>query len=209
MMKNVNQFVRVLAAVLIGVALISSLAHAQHQMTNPNNLPPCPAPNYTKHIDQERYAKWNKCWGDTGKYVGEFNNGEKTGYGYGEATFADGRYVGSFNNGERHGQGVTTFRNGDKYEGNYVKGLPDGYGTYTYANSNKYVGEFKEGKQEGQGRYKYSSGDLYVGFFKGNKFHGEGTYTKPDGTEQSGLWVNDVLKIKKRTLRLQKNLKTN
>ena len=73
-MKNVSQIIRVLAAVLIGVTFISSLAHAQQ--TNPNKLRPCPKPDYSKNTDSERFAKWTNCWG---RYQVELNKDYKGG----------------------------------------------------------------------------------------------------------------------------------
>lgn len=63
-MKNVSQIVRALAAVVIGITFISSLAHAQQ--INPKKLPLCPKPDYSKKIDigiGGRTEKWTKCWG--------------------------------------------------------------------------------------------------------------------------------------------------
>jgi hypothetical protein len=60
-MKQFNQVIKILAAVLIGVTFISSHAHAQQ--TNPNKLRPCPKPDYSKKTDFERFANWTNCWG--------------------------------------------------------------------------------------------------------------------------------------------------
>ena len=103
-MKQFNQIIRVLAAVLIGATSISSLAHAQQ--TNPNKLRPCPKPDYSKNTDIERIAKWTNCWG---RYEVELHKDYK-------GDVLEGEWL----NGGLHGLGTYTFaNNGEKYVGEF------------------------------------------------------------------------------------------
>jgi hypothetical protein len=186
-MKNISQIVRVLAAVLIGATLISTLAHAQQ--TNPNRLRPCPKPDYSKKIDigiGGRTEKWTKCWGVVtvrGMVLeGEWVNGNLNGQG--TTTFPNGeKYVGEYKDGKKNGQGTYYFladnqSKGDKYVGEFKDGKYHGQGTYTFASGAKHVGEYKDGLKNGQGTYTFASGDKYVGEYKDDKENGQGTYTK-------------------------------
>ena len=197
-MKNVSQIVRVLAAVLIGATFISSLAHAQQ--TNPNKLPLCPKPDYSKNTDFERFANWTNCWGRyqvelhkdfKGDVLeGEWLNGWL--HGHGMYTNANGeKYVGEYKDGKKNGQGTYTFTNGEKYVGEYKDGKKNGQGTYTYTDGNKYVGEFKDGNQNGQGTATFASGAKYVGEFKDGKNNGQGTYTYANGDKYVGEFKDD------------------
>ena len=81
-----------------------------------DELPPCEG-------DQMTWTACSYTWASGEKYVGEWKDGKRNGYG--TYTFADGnKYVGEYKEGGRHGQG-----------------------TYTYANGDKYVGEWKDGKR--------------------------------------------------------------
>jgi hypothetical protein len=192
-MKQFNQIIRVLAAVLIGATSISSLAHAQQ--TNPNKLRPCPKPDYSKNTDSERFANWTNCWGryqvELHKdYKGDVLEGEWLNglqHGQGTYTYANGdKYVGNFKNGKSHGQGTYTYPSGDKHVGEYKDDKKHGQGTYTYPSGDKYVGEYKDDKKHGQGTYTYANGDKYVGNFKDGIYHGQGTYTYANGDKYVG-----------------------
>ena len=116
------------------------------------------------------------------KYVGEWKNGKK--HGYGTLTFKDskgspdGGYIGEWKNGKFHGHGTYTFK--------------DEYGSYN--------GEFKNGLYDGQGilifEWKMKS---YEGEFKNGKFHGQGVlFFLPNGENpekrilRKGRWFQDV-----------------
>ena len=194
-MKTVSQIVRVLAAVLIGVTFISTLAHAQQ--TNPNRLRPCPKPDYSKNSDIGigfGTEKWTNCWGVVtvrGMVLeGEWVNGNLNGQG--TTTFPNGeKYVGEYKDGKYQGQGTFTFADGNKYVGEFQDGKYQGQGTFTHANGDKYVGGQKDGEKNGQGTYTYANGDKYVGEFKNGVIHGLGMKTLTDGSWYYGEWQND------------------
>jgi len=126
---------------------------------------------------------------DGDKYAGGFLLGAF--HGNGTFTTAKDKYVGEYKNGYKNGFGTQTYSNGDKYVGEYKNGYKNGNGTYTYANGDKYVGEWKFNRKVGYGTQTYSNGDKYVGEFKDDKYHGKGNMTFPDGKIQSGIWAND------------------
>jgi hypothetical protein len=179
--------------------MFSSFVHAQ--LNNPNKLPPCPKPDYSKKTEIERTAKWTRCWGsikaelDT-PFKGSFHEGEWLNgvpHGLGTYTFANGdKYVGEFKDGMRNGKGTNTFANGEKYVGEYKGGKRDGQGTNTFANGETYVGEFKDGKYHGQGTTTFPNGNRYVGEFKGGKRDGRGTYTFPNGETYVGEFKDNT-----------------
>ena len=169
-------------------------------LKNPNNLPPCPKPDYSKKTEIERTAKWTRCWGsikaelDT-PFKGSFHEGEWLNgvpHGLGTYTFANGdKYVGEWKDGMRNGQGTNTFANGDKYVGEWKDAKYHGLGTATFANGEKYVGEWKDDKYHGQGTATFANGDKYVGEYKDGKSNGHGTYTFAGGDKYVGEYKDD------------------
>jgi hypothetical protein len=200
-MKNVSEIIRVLAAAVIGVAFINSLAHAQQ--TNPNKLPLCPKPDYSKSFDVGvggRTEKWTNCWGRyqvefQKKHLGNVFEGEwlnGIGNGYGMYTYGNGhKYVGKFKEGKFHGQGTYTFTNSEKYVGEFKEGKVHGQGTHTYSNGDEYIGEFKDDKENGFATLNYANGNKYIGEFKDGKINGLGTYTEADGSRYAGEFKDD------------------
>jgi len=199
--------------VLLGAIHLCLLANAQQ--VNPNNLPPCPKPDYSKSTDLGaggRTEKWSNCWGKyrielSGDYKGDVLEGKwLDGWLHGQATYthANGdKYVGQYKNGYRHGQGTLYFLEdnqwkGDKYVGEYRDGKWNGQGTYTHANGDKYVGEYRDGKYDGQGTYTYANGNKYVGQFKNGKYHGMGTdYYLADNQWKGDKYVGEFRDGKK------------
>jgi len=212
-MKNVNQIIKTIAAVLIGTTFISSLAHAQQN--NPNRLPPC---------QRDKTVQYHNCFGtfkaangDVGvgefkngtyhgqvtytyangdKYVGEFKDGKFHGQGtfhyLANNQFKGGMYVGEFRDNKKNGQGTYTSPNGEQYVGEYEDDKYQGQGTYTSPNGEKYVGGYKNDKYHGQGTYTWANGDVYVGAFKDGNKNGLGIMTLVDGSWHYGEWKNNI-----------------
>ena len=114
--------------------LVSSIAHAQK--VNPNNLPPCPKPDYSKSYDVGvggRTEKWNNCWG---RYIAKLSNG-----------FKDDVLEGEWQNSLLHGHGTYYHLANNDFKGN------------------KYVGEFKNGKSHGEGTFFYLANNRFKGKF--------------------------------------------
>ena len=131
------------------------------------------------------------------KYTGQVNNKCKP-HGHGEYTVIIGsKYVGEFVNGKRHGYGVYTFGKdspcaGDRYEGDYFEGQPCGNCVYYYAGGDRYEGEWYRG-MNGRGIMYYSDGTKYDGEWKHNKKHGYGFFSDKDNHKMLQLWDNGEL----------------
>jgi hypothetical protein len=142
---------------------LSSLAQAQ--LNNPNNLPPCPNPDYSKKTEKQRVAKWTNCWGRIKVEL--------------DTTYKGDVLEGEWINGMPNGMGIYTATNGDKYVGGYEDGNKNGLGTYTYANGDKYVGEFKGAKFHGQGTLTFSNGKKQEGIWENHNFIREAKVNLP------------------------------
>lgn len=73
------------------------------------------------------------------------------------------KYVGEFENNHRHGYGMYQFPNGDIYEGEFEHGVMSGTGTYHYKNGDRYEGEFADNAINGIGTYYAADGHLFSG----------------------------------------------
>lgn len=155
--------------------LFSSFGHAQQ--INPNNLPPCPKPDYSKSYDLGvggRTEKWHNCFG---RYVIELTTNLK-----GDV------YEGEFQNGSANGQGTHYY-----YANNEFKG-------------SKYVGEYKDNNRSGQGTLTFANGEKYVGEFKDDKRNGLGINYFTNGRIEEGIWENDkFIRVAKVNLPIQNN----
>ena len=150
---------------------------------------------------------WTNCLGDRYGYVGEYQQGKRTGWG--TLTFTDGRkYVGEFYVGAFQGEGTLFSANGtvvnsgiwiwnvfqgegrkqkNNIEESMRSSLPkcpasgtndNCFGTETYGSGNKYVGEFKDGSYHGKGVLLSVKGEII----------------------KSGLWIDGELKEQQNNL---------
>ena len=95
------------------------------------------------------------------KYIGQFKNGKREGYGI--MFFPDGgRYEGNWDNDLANGKGIEYYRNGDRYEGEYFKDEEDGEGVYYYNNGDRIIGNYKNGKKIGKHVKLCSNGEIEV-----------------------------------------------
>jgi hypothetical protein len=180
------------------------------EQINPNKLPLCPTPDYSKKRDDERVSRWTKCWG---KYTvenrvdkkgdtqeGEWDNGNLNGYGiYTHAS--RNKYVGNFQDGLKHGKGKYLYVDGGTYAGDWLNDKQNGQGTYIHANESMYVGDFKDAKPHGRGIYFTTSGEIFDGEFKDGKWEGQGILTFHDGSKIEGIWRNNEF-IRKEKIKL-------
>jgi hypothetical protein len=83
--------------------------------------------------------------------------------------YADGTfYVGEFDEGKRSGLGLRTLKNSNVYYyGHYKNGLKDGFGKLIDLEDDTviYEGEFKKGKKHGHGNYQKVGQLKYKGEF--------------------------------------------
>ncbi|CAI2378864.1 unnamed protein product [Moneuplotes crassus] len=128
-------------------------------------------------------------------YQGQVNKktGLKHGRGTYEWNSGDGkgaRYVGDWVNDKKEGYGIYYYANGDKYEGEWMKGNKHGLGVMTWAGGDIYKGEYKVGDRSGKGKITWNSGDSYEGYFYNSKLHGRGTFYWANGDKFEGIWQN-------------------
>ncbi len=188
---------KTIAKLLIAMALSCGAAYAQ-ELNNPNNLPTCPEPDFSKKTDLERVSRWHNCWG---VYKVELLEG-----------FKGDVYKSEFRNGQIHGYAIIDlFSRKEKYVGEYANGKMNGKGKYNYADGSTYVGEWKDNKVNGQGVYTAANGDKYVGELKDGMYDGQGIFTYAKGGKQEGIWKNNtfIRAAKVNLSNLNNNIATN
>lgn len=109
---------------------------------------------------------------DGSLYRGDYkeNNGliELTGEGY--IIYPNGdEYVGEFKNGNLSGYGTYSFEDGETHCGTFLNGVPNGVGLHEYIKGSVYIGEFKNGlRGDGYGLYCFPNGKIEFGLWKNN-----------------------------------------
>ena len=100
-------------------------------------------------------------------------------------------YEGNFENGERTGYGRNINHNGYSYEGYWKNGQYNGHGVFTRLDGLIYDGEMggDNGTRNGQGKLTYPDGKTYEGGWKNGKMEGHGTFTWPDGKAYVGDYL--------------------
>jgi hypothetical protein len=123
------------------------------------------------------------------RYVGQFKNGKR--HGYGTYHFVTGdRFEGEYRNGLREGYGTYQFKKGDRYVGYFHKGKYHRWGAYFFTNGDKFFGEYENGLRNGKGTHARINGERYEGEFLAGKRHGLGRCTFSNGERYAGAWKN-------------------
>ncbi len=136
---------------------------------------------------KKKECKGVRKYDDGSVYDGEFTYGEPNGMG--TLTLSNGnKYVGQFQDGLRSGNGKMEYTNGDIFEGEWATDKKHGAGTYTWADGTKYVGNYFEGVMQGEGTITLKNGESYEGEWKAGVAHGEGTYSAVDGSTHRGKY---------------------
>ena len=86
------------------------------------------------------------------------------------------KYIGQFVNGKREGYGIMYFSSGGKYEGHWKNGLAEGKGIEYYQNGDRFEGDYHEDEEHGQGVYYFKNGDRIMGDY--NNGEKVGTHVK-------------------------------
>lgn len=134
-------------------------------------------------LDRKFHGKGSYYYHEEGqfkgnRFEGQFQNGD---FFKGTYYFASGsKYIGEFRDGVRHGFGKDSFVDGSSYEGGYFDGRRHGKGTEIYSNGHKYIGSFQNNKKNGFG-IMYFLKERYEGNFKDNEYHGVGKYFYENG----------------------------
>jgi SH3-like domain-containing protein len=128
---------------------------------------------------------------DGRKYVGEFQEGVRTGRGM--MTYPDGaKYVGDWQNDEPNGKGTLILVDKFEYTGEFANGARHGEGTFETADGKKYVGQWQNDVPHGQGRIIDPGREEFVGQFENGRRNGPGEATYSDGTRYKGQWADDL-----------------
>jgi len=92
------------------------------------------------------------------------------------------KYMGEYIEGNRHGYGIHIIpKTGDAYIGQYSDDCSEGLGIFKFGSlGESYAGDWTQGLFNGTGVYKYSDGGRYVGQFEMDKKHGLGVVVKQD-----------------------------
>ena len=146
-------------------------------------------------LNEDGSEKSNK-WVGSHKYVGDWQDNKK--HGFGIQYYANGdKYEGGWFENKRHGQG--TFWVADaknklrrEYTGDWESDVKQGRGTMFYKSGDRYDGMWMDNLPHGEGRMIYSNGDVYEGMWYMGKRSGYGVMTKRCGDHFEGHWVNDM-----------------
>jgi len=88
-------------------------------------------------------------------YSGQWSHGQMAGKGHFIDEKTGDMYVGEFQNGLRSGMGICTYTSGDVYEGEWLNGNRHGFGVFDYKNGDHFEGLWVEDKKEGKGVHFY------------------------------------------------------
>jgi SH3-like domain-containing protein len=128
---------------------------------------------------------------DGRRYVGEFQDGIRTGRGL--MTFPDGtKYLGDWQNDKPHGHGTLSSVGKFEYAGEFANGVREGQGTLETVDGKKYIGQWQNDVPHGQGKILYPDGTVFVGQFENGRRNGQGESTNKDGTKYIGHWKDDL-----------------
>ena len=124
------------------------------------------------------------------KYIGEYKNNKKEGYG--KMYYSEGnKYEGEWKNNEREGYGILFVNGNIYYEGDWKNNYSEGYGTIYFSNEMTYKGKIKKDKMEGYGKLFDKKNDIiYEGNWKNNKINGYGIIMV-SGIIYAGEWLNN------------------
>ena len=123
--------------------------------------------------NNERSGSGTAYYANGDIYEGQLKDNEQ--HGYGTLIFALNntdnaiRYVGNYENGEKSGFGTFEWKDGEKYVGEFKNDLRNGNGTYYYTDGTKYVGNWENGERNGFGKMFSADGSLeFAGNWKNN-----------------------------------------
>lgn len=131
---------------------------------------------------------------DGSKYIGQFTNGCR--HGYGEWMSTTEHYVGQWRDDHRDGEGHLTWPDCRVYRGQLELGMFHGTGRMEWPTPEGkmvFEGEYVNHLRHGTGRYIWSDGRVYSGTWVRGKRWGTGTFTITNGEQRQGVWTYSKL----------------
>ena len=103
------------------------------------------------------------------------------------------KYVGEWKDNKKHGFGIQYFENGNKYEGGWSENKRHGQGTFWVCDAKnklrrEYTGDWETDQKKGRGTMFFKIGDRYDGMWMESKPHGEGRMIYANGDVYEGMW---------------------
>jgi hypothetical protein len=135
-----------------------------------------------------RHGQGRIDWDNGDHYVGNFENGLRSGHGVMTEPKRKRRYEGNWKMSQRHGHGTQSFGNGDHYIGDFANDKFHGRGELLTSNG-KYEGEFRDGLRHGFGIMAFKHSCRYEGQWSNGRMDGKGLYIWSDSTRYEGQWV--------------------
>jgi hypothetical protein len=123
------------------------------------------------------------------KYVGNFRNGLRDGFGYSESSNGN-RFEGMYVYGQMNGPGKQFLANGGRFEGTFVDGIPNGPGKGFFPDGRRVEGTFVDGLPNGPGKVFSANGDRGEGTFVDGQLNGIGKVFFANGDRGEGTFVN-------------------
>lgn len=110
------------------------------------------------NLNNQRHGRGFYQWNSGEIYIGQWQEGERTGLGKMYNIHGKLSYEGEYVNGKKHGKGSMYLDNGDMYKGDFKNDLFNGTGTYTWSDSICWTGSFVEDKLHGMGIFVFTNG---------------------------------------------------
>ena len=154
-----------------------------------------------------------------GRFVGEFTNNKREGFGVKKMdgwAMNEILDINEYVDDKQHGMGIRVYKNGSKYIGEFTDDVATGFGMFFTADGEKYVGRVVRDLPTGEGEWfdeddrpiergtgvkvslssedegtiDYVNGDHYKGAILNGKPHGQGEFVHYNGTTLWGTFVN-------------------
>lgn len=142
---------------------------------------------YWKDSKAHGYGIYNKKEVISYKGIWEYDKPHK----FGIEKWPQSEYIGEYNNGNKEGYGILNIRNAI-YEGQMKDGNIDGIGCFIFKDKRKYIGEFVNNKMEGYGILTFPDGKVFIGSFKDDLEDGFGVFYTSKKI-YVGIWQNMLL----------------
>ena len=154
-----------------------------------------------------------------GRFVGEFVNGKREGFGVKKMNgwaMSEVLDINEYVEDIQHGMGIRVYKNGSKYIGEFTDDVTTGFGMFFTADGDKYIGRVVRDLPTGEGEWfdsedrpikrgtgvkvtldtpttgtiDYLNGDHYTGDIKEGKPHGKGEFVHYSGATLFGTFVD-------------------